>query len=69
MANAQHMFVVTGGPGSGKSSLIDAMTRRGFRTMPDPQAISSKTGDEAREGCRIVVVRNRRRPAVKNALP
>ena len=33
MANAQHMFVVTGGPGSGKSSLIDAMTRRGFRTM------------------------------------
>ena len=28
MANAQHMFVVTGGPGSGKSSLIDAMTRR-----------------------------------------
>ena len=35
MANAQHMFVVTGGPGSGKSSLIDAMTRRGFRTMPE----------------------------------
>ena len=30
-----HMFVVTGGPGSGKSSLIDAMTRRGFRTMPE----------------------------------
>lgn len=35
MANAEHMFVVTGGPGSGKSSLIDAMTRRGFRTMPE----------------------------------
>ncbi len=30
-----HMFVVTGGPGSGKSSLIDAMARRGFRTMPE----------------------------------
>lgn len=35
MANADHIFVVTGGPGSGKSSLIDAMTRRGFRTMPE----------------------------------
>lgn len=34
MANAEHMFVVTGGPGSGKSSLINAMARRGFRTMP-----------------------------------
>ena len=31
----EHMFVVTGGPGSGKSSLIDAMTRRGFRAMPE----------------------------------
>jgi len=30
-----HMFVVTGGPGSGKSSLIDALTRRGFRAMPE----------------------------------
>lgn len=30
-----HMFVVTGGPGSGKSSLIDAMVRRGFRAMPE----------------------------------
>ena len=30
-----HMFVVTGGPGSGKSSLIGAMARRGFRTMPE----------------------------------
>lgn len=30
-----HMFVVTGGPGSGKSSLIDAMARRGLRTMPE----------------------------------
>lgn len=35
MANPEHLFVVTGGPGSGKSSLIDAMTRRGFRTMPE----------------------------------
>lgn len=30
-----HMFVVTGGPGSGKTSLIDALTRRGFRSMPE----------------------------------
>lgn len=30
-----HMFVVTGGPGSGKSSLINAMARRGFHTMPE----------------------------------
>ncbi|QFG37655.1 putative ATPase [Paracoccus pantotrophus] len=29
------MIVVTGGPGSGKSSLIDAMALRGFRTMPE----------------------------------
>ncbi|PYE39946.1 MULTISPECIES: AAA family ATPase [unclassified Rhizobium] len=35
MADAEHMFVVTGGPGSGKSSLINAMTRRGFSTMPE----------------------------------
>ena len=32
MANAEHMFVVTGGPGSGKSSLIKAMAARGFRS-------------------------------------
>lgn len=30
-----HMFVVTGGPGSGKTSLIEAMGRRGFHTMPE----------------------------------
>ncbi|GEO80353.1 AAA family ATPase [Pararhodospirillum oryzae] len=35
MADADHMFVVTGGPGSGKSTLIDALTRRGLRTMPE----------------------------------
>ncbi|MBY6142006.1 AAA family ATPase [Leisingera daeponensis] len=29
-----HMFVVTGGPGSGKSSLIDALRCRGIETMP-----------------------------------
>lgn len=32
---SDHMFVVTGGPGSGKSSLIDALTWRGFRAMPE----------------------------------
>lgn len=30
-----HMFVVTGGPGSGKSSLIEALTRRGLRSMSE----------------------------------
>ncbi len=35
MANTEHMIVVTGGPGSGKSSLIDALAQRGFRTMPE----------------------------------
>lgn len=35
MKNAEHMIVVTGGPGSGKSSLINAMAQRGFRTMPE----------------------------------
>lgn len=30
-----HMFVVTGGPGSGKTSLINTLARRGFRSMPE----------------------------------
>ena len=30
-----HMFVVTGGPGSGKSSLLDALNRRGLASMPE----------------------------------
>ncbi|WP_198672346.1 AAA family ATPase [Pseudogemmobacter bohemicus] len=30
-----HMFVVTGGPGSGKSSLIDVLAKRGLHTMPE----------------------------------
>jgi len=29
------MFVITGGPGSGKTSLIDALSRRGFPSMPE----------------------------------
>jgi predicted ATPase len=28
-------FVITGGPGSGKSTLIDALARRGLHTMPE----------------------------------
>jgi len=32
---ADHLFVVTGGPGSGKSSLIAALAQAGFRTMPE----------------------------------
>lgn len=30
-----HMFVITGGPGSGKTSLINALNRRGYRSMPE----------------------------------
>ncbi len=30
-----HMFVVTGGPGSGKSALIEALARRGVQSMPE----------------------------------
>jgi len=29
------MFVVTGGPGSGKSSLIETLSRRGLQSMPE----------------------------------
>ncbi len=30
-----HMFVITGGPGSGKSSLIDALAATGIGHMPE----------------------------------
>ncbi|MCV2893915.1 AAA family ATPase [Lentibacter sp. XHP0401] len=30
-----HMFVITGGPGSGKSTLIDALHSKGFASMPE----------------------------------
>lgn len=30
-----HMFVVTGGPGSGKSTLIDGLNAKGFPSMPE----------------------------------
>lgn len=30
-----HMFIVTGGPASGKTSLIGALARQGFRSMPE----------------------------------
>ena len=30
-----HMFVVTGGPSSGKSTLIDALHGKGFASMPE----------------------------------
>ena len=32
---AEHVFVFTGGPGSGKTSLIDALADDGFATMPE----------------------------------
>jgi predicted ATPase len=34
-ANFDHLFVITGGPGSGKSTLIDALAARGICTMPE----------------------------------
>ncbi len=33
--NCEHLFVVTGGPGSGKSTLIDVLAGRGICTMPE----------------------------------
>ena len=30
-----HLFVITGGPGSGKSSLIAALAAQGLATMPE----------------------------------
>ncbi|WP_026793204.1 AAA family ATPase [Pleomorphomonas oryzae] len=30
-----HLFVVTGGPGAGKSTLIEALARRGIGSMPE----------------------------------
>ncbi|WP_417742872.1 AAA family ATPase [Salipiger sp.] len=32
---SDHFFVVTGGPGAGKISLITELSRRGFRTIPE----------------------------------
>ena len=34
-ANFERFIVLTGGPGSGKSTLIEALAARGVRTMPD----------------------------------
>ncbi|MFZ0816388.1 MAG: AAA family ATPase [Candidatus Sulfotelmatobacter sp.] len=33
--NCERLFVVTGGPGSGKSTLINALAERGICTMPE----------------------------------
>ena len=33
--NFDRLFVMTGGPGSGKSTLIDALANRGISTMPE----------------------------------
>lgn len=32
---SDHFFVVTGGPGAGKTSLITELTRRRFHTIPE----------------------------------
>jgi predicted ATPase len=33
--DSDRLFVITGGPGSGKSSLVDALSQRGICTMPE----------------------------------
>jgi predicted ATPase len=33
--DSDRLFVITGGPGSGKSALIDALSQRGIHTMPE----------------------------------
>jgi predicted ATPase len=35
MMNIARLHVITGGPGSGKSALIEALAARGFATMPE----------------------------------
>jgi predicted ATPase len=35
MTDIAHLHVITGGPGSGKSTLIEALAARGFATMPE----------------------------------
>jgi predicted ATPase len=33
--DSNRLFVITGGPGSGKSALVDALLQRGICTMPE----------------------------------
>jgi predicted ATPase len=33
--NVDRLFVITGGPGSGKSTLVDALAKRGISSMPE----------------------------------
>lgn len=35
VANFERLFVITGGPGSGKSTLIEALAETGIRSMPE----------------------------------
>lgn len=35
MADTDHFIVITGGPGLGKSTLIDALAAQGLRHMPE----------------------------------
>ncbi len=48
----EQLFVVTGGPGSGKSSLIAALTHRGLRSVPE--AGRAIIRDQVRIGGRAV---------------
>jgi predicted ATPase len=34
-ASSRRLFVITGGPGSGKTTLIDALAQCGVSTMPE----------------------------------
>jgi predicted ATPase len=33
--DSDRLFIITGGPGSGKSAVIDALAKRGISTMPE----------------------------------
>ncbi|WP_185803532.1 AAA family ATPase [Pontivivens nitratireducens] len=45
---SDHFFVVTGGPGAGKTSLITELARRGFHTIPESgRAIIREERDNA----------------------
>lgn len=50
MNTGERFIVITGGPGSGKTTLIEALARAGFQTMPE--AGRAIIQDQARIGGR-----------------